>query len=192
MTAPDPGNSPLAALVRSSGAGADTTILVTTRSAQIGQGPRNEIPLDDDSVSSKHALLDFSGSSWRLTDLGSRNGTYVEGERLRPDLPVVLKDGTSIAIGAVKLIFRLQSGLDLGTPRLEAQATPPPPPTPVQSSGFRFPLWLAVLILLVVAVLVFVLTSAGGGQPLSHLTPEVTIEGSTMGIALAPGRWVSV
>lgn len=48
----------------------------------IGRAPENTLVLEDLLVSRRHAVLRRSGSQWELVDLGSANGTYVNGARI--------------------------------------------------------------------------------------------------------------
>jgi GAF domain/FHA domain len=45
----------------------------------IGRDPASELWVDDDRVSRRHAWLRWDGEGWELADLGSKNGTYVNG-----------------------------------------------------------------------------------------------------------------
>jgi pSer/pThr/pTyr-binding forkhead associated (FHA) protein len=54
------------------------------------------------SVSTTHARLDRGGASWRVTDLSSRNGTFVDGVRVDA---APLTDGTRIRFGEIELYF---------------------------------------------------------------------------------------
>lgn len=56
-------------------------------------------------VSRKHALIYPLGDRLMIEDLGSRNGTYVAGERLKPNTPQVLYDGVRVSLG--KLHFTI-------------------------------------------------------------------------------------
>jgi len=49
---------------------------------QIGKGPRNDIVIADPAVSTAHAMVRLEGSAYFISDIGSRNGTYVNGERV--------------------------------------------------------------------------------------------------------------
>ncbi|HKO52624.1 MAG TPA: FHA domain-containing protein [Polyangiaceae bacterium] len=50
----------------------------------IGRADSCDLILDVSSVSSHHAVIRWNGARWVLADLGSRNGTYVNGHRLAP------------------------------------------------------------------------------------------------------------
>jgi pSer/pThr/pTyr-binding forkhead associated (FHA) protein len=67
----------------------------------LGREVNNSVVVDDESVSSEHALLTFRGRAWYLEDRGSTNGTYVNGQRI--DDPQVLGYGDEIALGGVRL-----------------------------------------------------------------------------------------
>lgn len=73
----------------------------------IGRHSRNTIVLDDTYVSSEHTLLSWRDSQWWLEDLGSRNGTYLNGTILTD--PVVISVGDVITIGGVRFKMDLLS-----------------------------------------------------------------------------------
>jgi pSer/pThr/pTyr-binding forkhead associated (FHA) protein len=59
-------------------------------------------------VSREHALLIRTTSQLLLSDLGSTNGTFVNGERLNPDEPQVLHSGDEVTFGSltVRVFFQ--------------------------------------------------------------------------------------
>jgi DNA-binding winged helix-turn-helix (wHTH) protein len=63
------------------------------------------IQIDSATVSRRHASIRVSGSEAVIEDLGSKNGTFVGGERIAA--PVRLKDGDEIRIGSVVSHFRM-------------------------------------------------------------------------------------
>jgi pSer/pThr/pTyr-binding forkhead associated (FHA) protein len=67
----------------------------------IGRNVNNTIFVEDDFVSTNHAMLTFRGRSWFIEDQGSTNGTYVNGHRI--DRPVALSFGDELAIGRVRM-----------------------------------------------------------------------------------------
>lgn len=66
-----------------------------------------EVALQDPSVSRPHARLEKISDSWLLKDLGSSNGTSVNGAPIS-DKGRVLRDGDVIALGASMLLFRIE------------------------------------------------------------------------------------
>ncbi len=66
----------------------------------IGRAADNTIVLAEKSVSAHHARLSYlSGNQWWLEDMGSRNGTIVNG--LPVDQPLAVTDGDQISFGSV-------------------------------------------------------------------------------------------
>jgi hypothetical protein len=102
----------------------------------IGRDSANEIVINDAEVSRRHARLTFQGGKYVLEDMGSTNGTFVNGQRLSG--PRVLKAGEVISFGEqIVLVFEsvsLDPGATMISPRAAAvpvaprPATPPPPP----------------------------------------------------------------
>lgn len=70
----------------------------------LGRDDSNSIVIPDPSVSSRHASLSLERGSWRLRDLQSTNGTFVEDRRL-DSRATSLRHGMRIAIGAVVFTF---------------------------------------------------------------------------------------
>jgi eukaryotic-like serine/threonine-protein kinase len=68
---------------------------------------KNDIALDDLYASRAHARLDRQGLTYQLMDLGSANGTTVNGKRLAPRTPVSLSPGDKIEIGYTVLLFEV-------------------------------------------------------------------------------------
>ena len=73
----------------------------------IGRSNENDIPLPDNEkrVSSKHARLDRQGNLLQIMDLGSTNGTFVNGRKIEPNSGVDIKDGDKISIGLYSLLL---------------------------------------------------------------------------------------
>ena len=70
----------------------------------LGREPGLPGTIDDASVSRRHAHLRWDGTAVVLTDLGSKNGTFVKGVRVSE--PVALEDGDEIRLGLVSLVYR--------------------------------------------------------------------------------------
>jgi hypothetical protein len=71
----------------------------------IGRAPSNSIPIPDGSVSSNHARLLRTNEGFVLEDLQSRNGTFVNGEKVTEKR--LLSDGDLIRIGKVIMTFNI-------------------------------------------------------------------------------------
>jgi DNA-binding winged helix-turn-helix (wHTH) protein len=71
----------------------------------LGREGDDVIALPAASVSRRHAALVFEEGRALLRDLGSKNGTFVEGVRL--DAPVTLRDGNRLRFGTFEAVFRL-------------------------------------------------------------------------------------
>jgi len=83
----------------------DASTVPVIGSCAIGRAPGNQLVLADDKASRKHALIHRQGENeYWLVDLGSSNGSYVDGRRVAQ--PMVLRDGAVIRIGMSSLRFR--------------------------------------------------------------------------------------
>jgi adenylate cyclase len=80
----------------------------------IGRGKENQLALQDERASRRHALIHDRGKEgfW-IVDLGSRNGTYRNNRRVQQ--PVRLRDGDSIRVGSTQLTFRQPGGAGIAS-----------------------------------------------------------------------------
>jgi hypothetical protein len=65
----------------------------------VGRAANSSLRLLERHVSARHALLRATGGRWTLRDLGSRNGTFVDGKALKAGEEVILRRGSRIAFG---------------------------------------------------------------------------------------------
>jgi pSer/pThr/pTyr-binding forkhead associated (FHA) protein len=66
----------------------------------LGRNPKAcDLRVEDQRVSSEHASLHWTGEGWELRDLGSRNGTFLEGRRLASGERVAVREGQRIQLG---------------------------------------------------------------------------------------------
>lgn len=140
----------------------------------VGRDTSNQVAINDAEVSRKHARLSMHGGAYMLEDLGSTNGTFVNGQRLTS--PVVLNSGDSISFGE-NIVLLYESAYDPNATaissskasRTEAKArkptpapVPAPAPAPVYSGQVpagsaarpkkKLPVWLILVILLLLVV----------------------------------------
>jgi len=73
----------------------------------LGRDPGCDIPLTDDTVSTRHAQLTYHHNQWWLVDLSSTNGTILN--RIAVTMPTVLTAGDEIQCGTTRLIVNLST-----------------------------------------------------------------------------------
>ena len=83
----------------------------------IGSHRANGIVIDDATVSRRHATITHSRGRFELTDLGSTNGTFVNGGRVR--VPIALSRGDEIKFGSARYAF--VAGVNPATSALRAK-----------------------------------------------------------------------
>jgi hypothetical protein len=70
----------------------------------VGKATSNLVSLDHDgTVSRLHAVLENLGQAWSIRDLGSRNGTFINGEKISAER--VLRSGDELRVGQSRLVF---------------------------------------------------------------------------------------
>lgn len=78
-----------------------------------------DVLLSDPSVSRSHARILVQDGSVTIEDMGSTNGTFVNGQRLTRQVPVPLSDGAEITFGGTKLTLRLPGVVSVAPPSPE-------------------------------------------------------------------------
>ena len=80
-------------------------VALTGPRVTLGKAPTNAVSLEhDQTVSRLHAILENHGSAWSIRDLGSRNGTFINGEKI--DAERVLRSGDELRLGKCRLVFQ--------------------------------------------------------------------------------------
>jgi hypothetical protein len=150
--------------------------------ARLGRHRSNAIVLSDGKVSRNHARLDPIHGTYILTDLGSANGTFVNGVRIKQ--PVRLRDSDLILVGETQLLF--YTGLlprpGERSPQVNyPSASPPASPAPTARIGAEpasrapwqatLPSWVwigcaAVVIVILLLIIVALATGILIGQGL--------------------------
>jgi pSer/pThr/pTyr-binding forkhead associated (FHA) protein len=103
--------------------GALDRIPLSGEKVAIGQSPSNDIPLPfDPTVSRLHAVLESLPSGWCIRDLNSRNGTFLNGERIWGERP--LRPGDEVRLGQTTLLFRVEEPVEPGGGTVGAEKPP--------------------------------------------------------------------
>ena len=89
----------------------------------IGRAREASLRIDNPRASEQHASLRWSGEGWELRDLGSSNGSFINGKRLEPGLAQALHEGDRLAFG------------DKDDPWLLVDDSPPPPMAVPEQGG---------------------------------------------------------
>ena len=93
-------------LIMRSGPTPGASFILEGEQLTVGRDATNEIVINDSEISRRHARLTFQGGKYVLEDLGSTNGTFVNGQPVRR---VALTDGTRVTLGRTTLVFRRDS-----------------------------------------------------------------------------------
>jgi pSer/pThr/pTyr-binding forkhead associated (FHA) protein len=82
------------------------TSLPLKSTTSLGAGSENDIVLSDPYVSGMHAQLTWDGSAWWIEDLGSSNGTQIDGVPCTPHVPSRAASGARLSLG--EMVFELR------------------------------------------------------------------------------------
>ncbi|UUR07164.1 TIR domain-containing protein [Sphingomonas glaciei] len=81
--------------------------IVAPQGLRIGRSPPADIILSDRQVSRSHCLVELDGNALRITDLGSTNGTYVDGKRVERSASLAV--GSVLTVGTVSMRHQVRS-----------------------------------------------------------------------------------
>jgi pSer/pThr/pTyr-binding forkhead associated (FHA) protein len=104
--------------------GGERRELKVTGPITIGRSPEATVHVDDKTLSREHTRVYLDHGRVFVRDLGSKNGTYLNGALIREPQP--LKHGDRIKVGPAHLTVVLEAGDAL--PSVKAPLAPPPPP----------------------------------------------------------------
>lgn len=164
---------PLPYLVITSGSGRGQTFDLRGE-VHLGRSRTNAITLSDGKVSRNHARLDPIRSTYILTDLGSANGTFVNGVRITQ--PVRLRDGDVVQVGDTQLVFHTRPSAPI--PQAD-QAAIFPSLSPIPTAGVNPPagnlllpvnaarglptwIWIGCVVLIIVISLMVIIALTTG------------------------------
>lgn len=98
----EPGVTDTSALIGVTSPFTDRRFPVQPERARVGRGAENDVVVDERDVSLEHARIVRTGGEWRVVDLRSTNGTFVNGKRVNQS---VLQYGDQVAFGPASFIF---------------------------------------------------------------------------------------
>lgn len=119
----------------------------------IGRGADCQVRLEHERVSRRHAVVAWDGAQATITDLGSTNGTRLNGRPLEPQRPSALKPGDRLEIGSAENLLEVAPAAQPAAGVGGVPVGPGPAPKPARA----FPLWLMVVGGILFLLLVFVL-----------------------------------
>jgi pSer/pThr/pTyr-binding forkhead associated (FHA) protein len=114
-------------LMVSTGAAAGTVFPLSDASVLIGRSLDAQVSINEQAISNEHARIEQTGANFTLRDLGSTNGTYVNGQRLVDT--VVLAGGDTIRMGSTTFTFVTREG---GLPKGTVKLIDPNPDLPLE------------------------------------------------------------
>ncbi len=94
-------------LIVKRGPNAGSRFVLEHEVTDVGRHPKSDIFLDDVTVSRRHAEVSQQGDGFRVRDVSSLNGTYLNRERIE-DSPLV--GGDELQIGKFRLVFLIEGG----------------------------------------------------------------------------------
>jgi predicted component of type VI protein secretion system len=118
-------------------------------SVVVGRGKQSDIVLAEQGISRQHASIQHDPQGWILTDLGSTNGTLLNGQPIRAREPYLLRPGDQVTIGSYVLL-------------LQQDAPQKAAASPTQRRDRPRPVFLiagAILLLVVMATIVVLLVT---------------------------------
>ncbi len=117
------------------GPGLGRSFTIETPSITIGRQDQCDFQVNDTFVSRQHARITWGGAGYLLEDLGTVNGTFLNGERI--SVPRALKSGDVIQLGTqVELDFTLRPSPSAGWMQDQPQAPAFPESSPAPSPAF--------------------------------------------------------
>jgi hypothetical protein len=82
-------------------------IVLGSAEITVGRLSSNQLMVNDPKASSRHATISAAGQGYRITDLGSTNGTFVNEQRLSPNAPFTLNPGDRIRVGDTTFTYEV-------------------------------------------------------------------------------------
>lgn len=141
----------------------------------IGRDQGNDIVLNDGAMSRQHAELHREKDFCTVVDLGSTNGTFLDGQRLVPHQSQPVSEGARLCFGPSMVAILIRDGVHSAETHISPRSPHPSPSTPDHRTNGLAPVsssktvnpklrrgvskWVWVLILLLTALVVFLLSA---------------------------------
>lgn len=71
----------------------------------IGRDPASDYPIDEETISLRHCKISFHHKHWWIEDLGSTNGTFLNGDMIKT--PTVITHGDELRLGQADLSVKI-------------------------------------------------------------------------------------
>ena len=144
-------------------------IPLTGTQVVFGRSTESNVRLNDDLASRRHFALLRTQTGWSLKDLGSSNGTFLNGRRLRSDEVLPLAPSDTIRAGQTSFVAQLARGMPVAGMLPQAAPLPAAARSPADSSrGKSAPVWYWVTVALVLG--------ASGALAIGAFLPWLRIE----------------
>jgi pSer/pThr/pTyr-binding forkhead associated (FHA) protein len=154
-------------------------------SVVLGRGKQSDVVLAEQGISRQHASIQRDPQGWILTDLGSTNGTLLNGQPIRAGEPYLLRPGDRLTIGSYVLLLQQDAPQEAVAPPAHHRDRPRPVLLILGA------LLLVVVIAAIVALLVTVLqpgeeaTTPESVQPLEGLGTVLPVATALRDLATA-------
>lgn len=147
--------------------GSEATHELTDDAITLGRLPDNAIEISDPSVSSRHAVLTRQNGDYALKDIGSTNGTKLNGRPIAEEEEHPLQDGDNIVFGHIAVVYSSETPaeprplpVEEATHAVAAESSVRPADfanaSPFQTKGKKKdPASTAILVFGIVAILAF-------------------------------------
>jgi predicted component of type VI protein secretion system len=103
---------PIEITVKISGTTSDRTLTFSESPVRVGRNQLNDIAIDDPFISQWHGLIHFGSEGTTYSDLGSTNGSIIEGVRLSTNVANRLSDRSRILLGRIELAVSIRARED--------------------------------------------------------------------------------
>ena len=80
---------------------------ILSADTRIGRDETNDVVIDNPGISRHHATVRWDGKQWLVTDEGSQNGLFINGQK---SARWTLRDGDAIQVGKFEVVFSIRGG----------------------------------------------------------------------------------